>query len=297
MFKYIFVVFLILFNFSVHGEESLLTLKQQLDRLQREVNDLSKLIYKRDDNNNNNISNSENSENISAFDMRIYDLEKDIKALNSNFEDIVFQLDEITRLFEELSIRLDTALINKVENIDKSDNSSEEIHNTEDIEDAEETKNTLGTLKINPEDLSEEKAEESDNNLNSETQYATPDEQFQLAFDLLRSRKFDQAKKSLKEFISNHSDNQLAGSAHYWLGEIHMFKKDYREAALVFAEGYQKYPSSIKAPESLYKLAEALSKIDKKNEACNTLKKFLKEYINHKLVAKINSRILELKCE
>ena len=294
MFKYIFVIFLILFNFSVHGEESLLTLKQQLDRLQREVNDLSKLIYKRDGNNNNNISSSENSKNVAAFDMRIYDLEKDIKALNSNFEDLVFQFDEITRLFEELSIRLDTALINKIENINKSENSSEEIYNTENTEN---TENTLGTLKISSEDLSEEKAEESNNNLDSEAQYATPDEQFQLAFDLLRSRKFDQAKKALKEFIANHSDNQLAGSAHYWLGEIHMLKKDYREAALVFAEGYQKYPSSIKAPENLYKLAEALSKIDKKNEACNTLKKFLKEYINHKLVVKTNSKILELKCE
>ena len=294
MFKNIFVIFLILFNFSVHGEESLLTLKQQLDRLQRDVNDLSKLIYKRDGNNNNNIPSSENSKNVAAFDMRIYDLEKDIKALNSNFEDLVFQFDEMIRVFEELSIRLDTALINKIENINKSENSSEEIYNTENTED---TKNTLGTLKINSEDLSEEKAEESNNNLDSETQYATPDEQFQLAFDLLRSRKFDQAKKALKEFIANHSDNQLAGSAHYWMGEIHMFKKDYREAALVFAEGYQKYPSSIKAPENLYKLAEALSKIDKKNEACNTLKKFLKEYTNHKLVVKTNNKILELKCE
>ena len=59
----------------------------------------------------------------------------------------------------------------------------------------------------------------------------------------------------------------------------------------------KKFSQSVKAPDSLYKLAEALSKIDKKNEACNTLRKFLKEYINHKLVVKINSKILELECE
>ena len=41
----------------------------------------------------------------------------------------------------------------------------------------------------------------------------------------------------------------LAGSAHYWLGEIYLLKKENREAALVFAEGYQKYPQSIKAPD------------------------------------------------
>ena len=51
--------------------------------------------------------------NVTAFDMRIYDLEKDIKTLNSNFEDLVFQVDEIKNLFDELSIKIDTALINK----------------------------------------------------------------------------------------------------------------------------------------------------------------------------------------
>ena len=53
MFKNLFVIFLLLFNFSVYGEDNLLTLKQQLDRLQREVNDLSKLTFQRDNYNNN----------------------------------------------------------------------------------------------------------------------------------------------------------------------------------------------------------------------------------------------------
>ena len=76
-----------------------------------------------------------------------------------------------------------------------------------------------------------------------------------------------------------------------------VLKKDYREAALVLAEGYQKYPKSVKAPDSLYKLSEALSKIDKNFEACNTLNKFNKEHPNHKLASKANSKIQELKCE
>ena len=297
MFKNLLVIFLLLFNFSVYGEDNLLTLKQQLDRLQRDVNDLSKLTFQRDNNNSNN-SSTENSANITAFDLRIYDIEKDIKTLNSNFEDLVFQVDEIKSSFEELSIgfeelsiRIDTALINKVENTKTPEISSAKINNEED------TENTLGTLKINSEDLSEDNTEEVNNNLGSDTQNLKPEEQFQLAFDLLRSQKFDQAKKALKKFIADNTDNELAGSAHYWLGEIHLLKKDYREAALVFAEGYQKYPSSIKAPENLYKLAEALSKIDKKNEACNTFEKFLKEYIDHKLVVKINSKISELECK
>ena len=292
MFKKILIIFLLLLNFPAFGEENLLTLKQQLDRLQREVNDLSQLTFQRDDN-NNNISSSENSINVSAFDMRIYDLEKDIKTLNSNYEDLVFQVDEIKSLFDELSIKIDTALINRVENTKASEISSAKIED----ENEENQENTLGVLKINSKDLSKDNFEDANNSLNAEIQNLKPNEQFQLAFDLLRSQKFDQAIKALKEFIINNPDNKLSGSAHYWLGEIHLLKKDYREAALVFAEGYQKYPSSIKAPDNLYKLAEALSKIDKKNEACNTLRKFLNEYSNHKLVVKINSKLSELKCE
>ena len=214
MFKNLLVIFLLLFNFSVYGEDNLLTLKQQLDRLQREVNDLSQLTFQRDnnDNNNSNSSSTENSVNVTAFDLRIYDIEKDIKTLNSNFEDLVFQIDEIKSSFEELSIgfeelsiRIDTALINKVENTTTPEVSSAKINNKENIENnKEDTENTLGTLKINSEDLSEGNAEEANNNLGSDTQNLNPEEQFQLAFDLLRSQKFDQAKKALKNFIADN---------------------------------------------------------------------------------------------
>ena len=292
MFRYALIVCLFLFNLSVSGEESQRTLKQELDRLQRDVNDLSKLVYQKNFHNiesENKVEvESENSMNISAFDMRIYDLEKDIKALNLNFEDLVFQIDELKKIYEDLNIKIDTHLINKIKETETPEISSNKI------DDNSVSENTLGTLIINSEDLSDStQGNQPDNKILD----LSPDEQFQMAFDLLRSQQFDQAKTALEDFIDNNSENQLAGSSYYWLGEIHLLKKNYREAALVFAEGYQKYPTSIKSPDSLYKLAEALSQIDKINDACNTLKKFTKEYINHKLINKTNSMIIELECE
>ncbi len=297
MFRYALIVCLFLFNLSANGEEGQRSLKQQLDRLQRDVNDLSKLVYQKNVHvvASENKVESENSMNISAFDMRIYDLEKDIKTLNSNFEEFVFQIDELKKLyeeinikFEELNIKIDTHLINKIKETKTSEISSNEIN------DNSVSENTLGTLIINSEDLSDST---EGNQLDNKILDLSPDEQFQIAFDLLRSQQFDQAKKALEEFIDNNSENQLAGLSYYWLGEIHLLKKNYREAALIFAEGYQKYPTSIKSPDSLYKLADALSQIDKINDACNTLKKFTKEYINHKLIDKTNNMIIELGCE
>jgi len=298
MFRYALIVFLFFFSLSAYGEEVQRSLKHQLDRLQRDVNDLSKLVYKKNSHNIDNIESknkveSENALNISAFDMRIYDLEKDIKNLNLNFEEILFQIDELKKLYEKLNIKIDTHLINKSGETKTSEISSNEIKDNS-ISEESITENTLGTLKINSEDLSNSTEENKPDNKILDL---SPDEQFQIAFDLLRSQQFDQAKKALEDFIDKNSENQLAGSSYYWLGEIHLLKKKYREAALVFAEGYQKYPTSIKAPDSLYKLAATLSQIDKINDACNTLKKFTKEYTNHKLINKTNSMIVELECE
>ena len=117
-----------------------------------------------------------------------------------------------------------------------------------------------------------------------------------MAFNNLRSQKFDEAEISLKKFISDFPDNNLSGSAYYWLGEMYLLKKQNREAALTFAEGYQKYPESIKAPDTLYKLADVLIKIDKNIEGCDTYKQFLLKYPNHKLFNKTEIKVEKNNC-
>ena len=45
MFKYLFLILVLFFCNNLNAEDSLLTLKQKLDRLQREVSDLSQSVY------------------------------------------------------------------------------------------------------------------------------------------------------------------------------------------------------------------------------------------------------------
>ena len=100
------------------AEENYLTLKQQLDRLQREVNDLSKSVYSgsRDYQLSQEAIQDEESK-FTAFDLRIYDLEKDIKNLNKNFEELIFQIDDIKNLYEELVENMDSKLLNIQNNL------------------------------------------------------------------------------------------------------------------------------------------------------------------------------------
>ena len=124
-----------------------------------------------------------------------------------------------------------------------------------------------------------------------------PEDQFQNAFDKIRKKQYEEAKLLLRNFISNNPENQLSGSAHYWIGELLLLEKNNREAALVLAEGYQKFPKSIKAPDMLYKLSEALFEINKNFEACKTLTKLSNDFSSHKLKNKSEKKKIEMQCD
>ena len=99
----------------------------------------------------------------------------------------------------------------------------------------------------------------------------SPEENLQSALDQMMKKNYNQSKISLEEFIENFPENQLSGSAHFWLGKIYLFESNYRKAAIVFGEGVQRFPQSIKAAEMYYELSKSLKEMNKFSEACKTL--------------------------
>ncbi|MEI6557653.1 MAG: tol-pal system protein YbgF [Rhodospirillaceae bacterium] len=97
-------------------------------------------------------------------------------------------------------------------------------------------------------------------------------EQYDEAFGLLRKADYDQAEKALSKFVTQHRDSPLSGNAQYWLGETYYVRGKYAEAAVAFAEGFQKYPKNPKAPDNLLKLGLSLSALGQKDDSCKTLK-------------------------
>ena len=121
---------------------------------------------------------------------------------------------------------------------------------------AENNENTLGSLVINSTDLtgvSEVKSSEIkiEADLLQNKKDKSPEEEFQNAFDLIRNQQFSDAEEALQKFIETRKDDKLLGSAHYWLGEIYLLKKEYRKSALILAEGYQNFSSSFKVRKPL----------------------------------------------
>ncbi len=106
----------------------------------------------------------------------------------------------------------------------------------------------------------------------------TPREQYEYATNLIQRGAYDQAEIALKSFIQQHPKDELTGNAQYWLGETYYVRNDFKNAAVAFAEGYQKYPNSQKASDNLLKLAMALGQQGQKENACVALQQLEKRY-------------------
>lgn len=97
-------------------------------------------------------------------------------------------------------------------------------------------------------------------------------EQYDYAFGLLRQNDYAGAEKAFTQFLQQNPDTPLAANAQYWLGESLYARKDYKNAAIAFGDGYKKYPKSNKNADFLLKLAMSLGNMDQKANACVVLK-------------------------
>ena len=282
------LLFILTINLNKSFAEDALTIKQQLDRIMEEVKDLNKAVFNKSFDNEklNSLDESIDAERFTSIDIRIYDLEKDIKNLTLQFEEILFKLDDISNDM----IDLESKLISKLEKINiepRKENIENNKATTEEDLEIEE-KNTLGKIVIsddntkNVKEPSKLNVEKEKNSLLQEVSNLKPEEQMQYALDQMMKKNYNDSKNILDHFIENFPENQLSGSAHFWLGKIYLFETNYRKAAIVFGEGVQKFPNSIKAPEMYYELAKSLKEMDKIPESCKTLTLLEQNYEGNK---------------
>ena len=298
-----FLICFVLVNFNsyVLRAEDALTIKQQLDRIMQEVSDLNRAVFNKsfDSENLNLNDNQQDVERFTSIDIRMYDLENDIKNLTLQFEEIIFKLDDLSNYIE----RIETEINLNLEGLKNSVITDAEVlnKNISNESTVEKEANTLGKLV-----LSENKSEITSENksiplqeelvLNEELDSMSAEEQLQFALDQMMKKKYENSKISLEKFIAKFPDNQLSGSAHFWLGKIYLFESNFRKAAIIFGEGVQKFPKSIKAPEMYYELSKSLKEMNKFTEACKTLDILKQNYKGNKFANDPEKIKNSLKC-
>jgi tol-pal system protein YbgF len=77
---------------------------------------------------------------------------------------------------------------------------------------------------------------------------------YRRAFDLLKDRDYDAAKKELAAMLVQYPQGQYTDSGVYWLGEIGYVTKDYPAALTHFNRLVSDYPGSPKLPAAMLKL-------------------------------------------
>ncbi len=107
---------------------------------------------------------------------------------------------------------------------------------------------------------------------------ATPEKQYERAFELLRQSDYDKAEKALQEFIAKNKTHAYAGNAQYWLGESYYVRNKFPDAAQSFAETLSKYPKNPKAPDALLKLGMSLQQLNKKSDACTAFNQLMTKF-------------------
>ncbi len=107
----------------------------------------------------------------------------------------------------------------------------------------------------------------------------TPEQQYDRAHGLIvKKRDFAAAERVLTDFIDANRKHRLAPNAHYWLGRTYFVRSNFEQAAIAFAEGFQRYPKSKKAPATLLNLGMSLSRLGKNREACTTYSRLAKNF-------------------
>jgi tol-pal system protein YbgF len=102
--------------------------------------------------------------------------------------------------------------------------------------------------------------------------------QFSTAMELLAKARYDEASAAFRSFADANPKDDLASQAVYWVGDIAYVQKDYANATRAFAEVIKKYPTSVRAPDSMLKLGQALIASGQKQEGCTALAALPQKY-------------------
>lgn len=298
-------------------------LVNKIDRLQRELVTLQQHIYQGKTPSAADLaavgSDTGGSANSGRVELRLSQVENQMRKLTGQFEQVNFQLDQMGKRLDKLVADTDLRLQN-LENGNQVGQLPQSNQVTGVAPSPAQTGSTLQQPQSSgqPGVLGTVSAEDL-NNFNTQQQAATapntavesaspqsliqgglrsdevgsynlpgdtPKQQYDYAFGLLRQARYDEAEQAFTTFVERHPEDSLAGNATYWLGETYYVRGDYQQAAITFADSFQRYPSSSKAPDNLLKLGLSLSSLGNTADACGTFGELLTRYPNSSAIIK-----------
>ncbi len=103
-------------------------------------------------------------------------------------------------------------------------------------------------------------------------------DQYDLAFNLMKSQKLNEAVTAFNRFLKAHPKSSLVVNGYYWLGQIYYNQANLDEARKAFTIVVNQFPKHQKALDSKYKLGVVLHRLGDDIKAKKILKALIKEH-------------------
>ncbi len=252
----------------------------RLKQVERQIQDISRSVFRDGKKAIASMSGGESSTTVSGFEERVSQIEQDQRNIINKLERIEF---DMRRLKDKMElVQSDTAqrfgqAPQAITKKKKPKRSELDIPVTK-VEPTRQAK-TLGTLS---------------------NKRGAAEAIYEKAFKNIKDIHYAKAEEGFVEFLEKYPDHPLAPNSQYWLGETFYVRADYKQAAKSFAKGYQKFPKSAKAQDSLLKLSLSLAALGKKKDACLTLEQLQKEgetNPNHPIQKRVVREMKKINCK
>ena len=283
------------FSDSHNIYEILELIKKDLQTLERAVYSESSKNISADENDNSSDFDQNSEDVLTRHLLKLSEIESQFQELTNKFEEINFKLDKLSNRLSKVQAdnqfrfqQLESGnIVSNNENKKISSISDEEKNITlpgssepQDLgsisyKDTETKSLTQQTQSIESTGAVVTETFESEEKLLPDE---SPEKQYEFATSFLKVGDYNTAERAFREFVNVNSDHDLAGSAQYWYAETFRIRQLYTDAATAYLEGYQKYPTSDKAPINLLKLGVSLVQIGEKDQGCLMILGVKKQY-------------------
>jgi tol-pal system protein YbgF len=101
---------------------------------------------------------------------------------------------------------------------------------------------------------------------------------YDAAFALLEARRYDEAAGAFETFLSQFPTSPRADNAAYWLAETHYVRGRYNDALPVFRRVIEQYPQSDKVPDALLKVGFSQIELGDRGAARTSLQEVMRQF-------------------
>ncbi len=194
--------------------------------------------------------------------MLVQQLQQEVRELRGQIEELSYRQNQASKQERDRYVDLDRRILELRDELEKQSNSS--VNTATSGQTATGVTPSIGQTSLEVEPAGE---------VSDDARQA-----YELAYNLIKQRKYDEAVTSLHSFINDYPSSDLAPNAYYWLGEVYLVLPKLEQARQAFIVVIGKYPNHRKAPDASYKLGVTYQRLGNREEAVRYLDQTITRY-------------------